>query len=151
MEIYQTVFQSTEAWSKFVFGQQLCLVCTLHICLRGSFCKQRNSTGTSLLTRDHGDFFSLARFKAEARVEENIVWEFLYADDAALGASTASQQQELLDGFSCLPKVWTHNKLQEHCYSFTHPYPQLSYRWHDSSEHRLNINIQSLPAQRFIC
>lgn len=67
---------------------------------RTAFMNVPNRVGVSLLTRDDGNFFSLARFKAKTRVEKSIVREFLYADDAAVCASSACELQELLDGFS---------------------------------------------------
>ena len=67
---------------------------------RIAFANVSNRAGVSLLTRDDGNFFSLARFKAKSRVEECIVREFLYADDAAICATSADQLQELLDGFA---------------------------------------------------
>ena len=67
---------------------------------RIAFANVSNRAGVSLLTRDDGNFFSLARFKAKSRVEECIVRDFLYADDAAICATSADQLQELLDGFA---------------------------------------------------
>jgi hypothetical protein len=67
---------------------------------RVAFANVSNRAGVSLLLRDDGNFFSLARFRAKSRVEECIVREFLYADDAAICATSASHLQELLDGFS---------------------------------------------------
>ena len=56
--------------------------------------------GVSLLTRDDGNFFSLSRFKAKSVVQRVVVRELLYADDAALCASSSEDLQELLDHFS---------------------------------------------------
>ena len=57
-------------------------------------------SGVSLLSRDDGNFFNLSRFKAKSRTQRVIVSELLYADDAALCATSADQLQNLLDCFS---------------------------------------------------
>ena len=59
-----------------------------------------SSTGVSILSRDDGNFFNLSRFKAKSRTQRVIVSELLYADDAALCATSAEQLQNLLDCFS---------------------------------------------------
>jgi hypothetical protein len=58
------------------------------------------SCGVSLLTRDDGNFFNLARFKARSLTEKFVIKELLYADDAALCASSAEDLQLMLDHFS---------------------------------------------------
>lgn len=65
-----------------------------------AFANIPNHVGVSLLTGDDGNFFSPARYKAKTRVEENVLREILYADDAALCATSASQLQQLLSSFS---------------------------------------------------
>ena len=59
-----------------------------------------DTTGVSLLMRDDRNFFSLSRFKAKSKVQEIVAREFVYADDAALCASSPHQLQELLDALS---------------------------------------------------
>jgi hypothetical protein len=54
-------------------------------------------SGVSILTRADGNFFNLARFKAKTKTTEYIIRELLYADDAALCASTPEGLQNMLD------------------------------------------------------
>ena len=56
--------------------------------------------GVSLLTRSDGDFFNLQRFKAKSRTKKFIIRELLYADDAAICASTSEDLQTLLNHFA---------------------------------------------------
>ena len=59
-----------------------------------------SATGVSLLSRDDGNFFNLSRFKAKTLTQKVVVRELLYADDAALCASSPEQLQNLLDCFA---------------------------------------------------
>jgi hypothetical protein len=59
-----------------------------------------SNVGVSLLSRDDGNFFNLARFKSKTLTEKITIRELLYADDAALCASSAEQLQDLLDCFA---------------------------------------------------
>ena len=63
-------------------------------------CNLASDTGVSLLSRDDGNYFNLARFKAKTRTQRVIVRELLYADDAALCATSPVQLQDLLNCFS---------------------------------------------------
>jgi len=53
----------------------------------------------SVLARDDGNFFCLSHFKAKTHVQE-VVQEFLYADDPELCASTPERLQNLLYCFT---------------------------------------------------
>ena len=70
-------------------------ICFAYV-FRIAFASDSNRAGVSLLTKYDRNFSSLARVKAKSRVEECIVREFLYADDAAICATSADQLQELL-------------------------------------------------------
>ena len=67
---------------------------------RTAYSNLDSDTGVSLLSRDDGNFFNLARFRARTKTQKFVVRELLYADDAALCASSAEQLQGLLDCFS---------------------------------------------------
>jgi len=56
--------------------------------------------GVSLLSRDDGNFFNLARFRVRTKVQKFVVHELLYVDDAALCASSPEQLQNFLNSFS---------------------------------------------------
>jgi len=56
--------------------------------------------GVSLLSRDDGNFFNLARLRARTKVQKFAVHELLYADDATLCASSHEQLQNFLNSFS---------------------------------------------------
>jgi len=56
--------------------------------------------GVSLLSRDAANFCNLAGFQAQTKAQIFVVHELLYADDAALCASSPEQLQSFFKSFS---------------------------------------------------
>jgi len=56
--------------------------------------------GMFLLSQDDGNFFNLARFRAQTKVQKFVVHELLYADVAAFCASSPQQLQNFLNSFN---------------------------------------------------
>ena len=66
----------------------------------------KTSAGTMIRYRTDGRFFDLRRLKANTRVQEALVRDFLFADDCALAAHSEEDLQCLADCFSTAAKAF---------------------------------------------
>ena len=66
----------------------------------------KTSAGTMIRYRTDGRFFDLRRLKANTRVQEALVRDFLFADDCALAAHSEEDLQCLDDCFSTAAKAF---------------------------------------------
>ena len=66
----------------------------------------KTSAGTTIRYRTDGRFFDLRRLRANAKVQEALVRDFLFADDCALAAHSEEDLQCLADYFSTAAKAF---------------------------------------------
>ena len=63
-------------------------------------------SGVKFQFRTTGGLFNHQRFKAKSRLRARIIWDLLFADDAALVATSFEEAQQLLDRFSVACKAF---------------------------------------------
>ena len=66
----------------------------------------KTSAGTTIRYRTDGRFFDLRRLKANTKVQEALVRDFLFADDSAVAAHSEEDLQCLADCFSIAAKAF---------------------------------------------
>ena len=66
----------------------------------------KTSAGTTIRYRSDGHFFDLRRLKANTKVQEALVRDFLFADDYAVAAHSKEDLQCLADCFSTAVKAF---------------------------------------------
>ena len=65
----------------------------------------KTSAGTTIRYRSDGHFFDLRRLKANTKVQEALVRDFLFSDDRALAAHSEEDLKCLADCFSTTAKA----------------------------------------------
>ena len=89
----------------------------------------KTSAGTMIRCRTYGRFFDLRRLKANTKVQEALVRDFLFADDCALAAHSEEDLQYLADSFSAAVKAFglttSIKKTEVLCPGTTQPEPSI--------------------------
>ena len=93
-----------------------------------SYAFKTSTEGVFLHTRVDGKLFNLARLRAKTNVRHVVIWEMLFADDAALVTHTAATNGQTLPR---LQGIWTDYQHQENnkSYGLRHCCTSINQHW----------------------
>ena len=98
MAQHQIPLTSEVEWNRAVSSCRPCLGSFLLSCW--SMPLELQQKVSYLQTRSDGKLFNLFRLRAKTKVPLKCMWDFLFADDAAIVAHSAEDLQQLLNHFS---------------------------------------------------